>query len=56
MPIVATNEHYNVTGFQNGVFRESIVVGWLKGQILDLEDHLLVNDSAIQNESKNVLN
>ncbi len=50
LPIVATNEHYNVTGFQNGVFRESIVVGWLKGQILDLEDHLLVNDSAIQNE------
>lgn len=38
LPIVATNEHYKYTGFQNGVFRERIVTGWLRGQILDLDD------------------
>ena len=38
MPIVATNEHYKYTGYQNGVFRERIVTGWIKGQIFDVED------------------
>lgn len=33
MPIVATTEHYISTGYNNGVFRDRIVTGWLKGQI-----------------------
>jgi hypothetical protein len=45
---VATNEHYRFTGYQNGVFRERIVTGWLKGQIFDVEDELIATDSLIQ--------
>ena len=33
LPIVATNEHFKYTGYQNGVFRDRIVTGWVKGQI-----------------------
>lgn len=33
LPIVATIEHYLSTGYNNGVFRNRIVTGWLKGQI-----------------------
>jgi predicted acyl esterase len=50
LPIVATNEHYNYTGFQNGVFREKIVTGWLKGQILDLEDEYISIDNSLDND------
>ncbi len=50
LPIVATNEHFRYTGFQNGVFRERIVTGWLKGQIFDLDDDLMPNDNAVQND------
>ncbi|GIV33788.1 MAG: hypothetical protein KatS3mg031_1323 [Chitinophagales bacterium] len=49
MPIVATNEHYRYTGYQNGVFRERIVTGWLKGQIFDVEDDLIPIDFDRQN-------
>ena len=38
MPIVATLEHYDATIFPNGVFRERIVTGWVKGQLTDLDD------------------
>ena len=38
MPVVATNEHYNSTGFHNGVFRQLIVSNWLQGQLRDLDD------------------
>ena len=38
-PIVATNEHYRYTGYQNGVFRERIVTGWIRGQISDTDDN-----------------
>jgi len=46
LPIVATNEHYKYTGFQNGVFRDRIVTGWVKGQIFTGvdDDSLNVND------------
>lgn len=47
LPIVATNEHYRFTGYQNGVFRERIVTGWLKGQIFDVEDDSIDNDVFI---------
>ncbi|HIO68320.1 MAG TPA: CocE/NonD family hydrolase [Flavobacteriales bacterium] len=33
LPIVATNEHFEYTGYHNGVFRDRIVTGWVKGQI-----------------------
>ncbi len=33
LPIVATQEFFKSTGYQNGVFREQLVTGWLKGQI-----------------------
>ena len=49
MPIVATLEHYRYTGYQNGVFRERIVTGWLKGQIFDVEDDLIPIDFDRQN-------
>jgi len=48
VPIVATNDHYNSTGYNNGVFRESLVSGWVKGQIVDLEDDV-ENDVDIHN-------
>ncbi len=49
MPIVATLEHFRYTGYQNGVFRERIVTGWLKGQIFDVEDDLIDVDFDKQN-------
>lgn len=48
LPIVATNEHYRFTGYQNGVFRDRIVTGWLKGQIFTgIDDDLLPLDFDI---------
>lgn len=38
LPIVATTEHYNSTGYPNGCFRERLVTGWLNGQIIDLKE------------------
>ncbi len=37
-PIVAPAEFYNGTGFQNGVLREQLVTGWLRGQIFSGTD------------------
>lgn len=37
-PIVGPLEFLKSTGFQNGVFRELLVCGWLRGQIADTED------------------
>ena len=31
-PMVATNEHYRFTAVQNGVFRQELVTGWIRGQ------------------------
>ena len=50
LPIVATVEHYRYTGYQNGVFRDRIVTGWLKGQIFTgTDDDLIPLDHDIQN-------
>ncbi|TVR77245.1 MAG: CocE/NonD family hydrolase [Chitinophagaceae bacterium] len=50
LAIVATNEHYKYTGFQNGVFRDRIVTGWLKGQIFSgTNDDLNDIDDSIDN-------
>lgn len=50
MPIVATTEHYLSTGYNNGVFRDRIVTGWLKGQIFSgTDDDLIPVDYDRQN-------
>jgi predicted acyl esterase len=50
MPIVATTEHYISTGYNNGVFRDRIVTGWLKGQIFSgTDDDLIPVDNDRQN-------
>jgi predicted acyl esterase len=50
LPIVATLEHYNYTGYQNGVFRERIVTGWLRGQIFTgTDDELNDIDNSLDN-------
>ncbi len=49
VPAVATNEHYNSTAYNNGVFRESLVRGWLFGQLIDLEDEFIDIDDDLQN-------
>jgi predicted acyl esterase len=50
LPIVAALEHYNYTGYQNGVFRERLVTGWLRGQIFTgTDDELNDIDNSIDN-------
>jgi len=50
MPVVATTEHYISTGYNNGVFRDRIVTGWLKGQIFSgTDDDLMPVDNDRQN-------
>ncbi|MCS6934426.1 MAG: CocE/NonD family hydrolase [Chitinophagales bacterium] len=50
MPIVATSEHYLSTGYNNGVFRDRLVTGWLKGQIFSgTDDDLIPIDYDRQN-------
>ena len=41
VPIVASVEHYHATGHHNGVYRERIIDGWLRGQV---ERYNFVND------------
>ncbi len=49
-PIVAPGEFFNSTGFVNGVFRDRLVTGWLKGQIFtSTDDDLIPIDSSIDN-------
>ncbi len=50
MPVVGTNEHYLYTAYNNGVFRESLVRGWLMGQLNDLDDGLNATDTNIHND------
>lgn len=48
-PIVGPLEFYKSTGFQNGVLRDMLVTGWLRGQIKDTDDDLIPIDNDIQN-------
>ena len=48
MPIVATNEHYNTTAYNNGVYRTMISTGWITGQLSDIQD-TVGTDNDIQN-------
>lgn len=50
LPIVATQEFYKSTGYHNGVFRDQLVTGWLKGQIFTgTDDDLNAIDTDIDN-------
>ncbi|MCO5248134.1 MAG: CocE/NonD family hydrolase [Chitinophagales bacterium] len=49
-PIVGPLEFYKSTGFQNGVFREQLVTGWLRGQIVDTRDDLMDVDHDMFND------
>ena len=49
-PIVCPGEFYKSTGFQNGVLRDRLVTGWIKGQIFTgTEDDSIPFDNDIQN-------
>ena len=48
-PIVGPLEFYKSTGFQNGVLRDMLVTGWLRGQIVDTDDDLMPIDYDLQN-------
>jgi len=49
MPTVGSNEHHNYTLFNNGVFRRSLVEGWITGQISDMHDSLVGIDTSLTN-------
>ncbi len=57
LPIVGPLEFFKSTGYHNGVFRDRLVTGWLKGQIFTGTDALtefqdstqIANDNDIQN-------
>lgn len=50
MPIVASNEHYNTTLFHNGVYRNSLASGWIRGQMYSgINDSLNPYDPSLSN-------
>jgi predicted acyl esterase len=50
MPIVAPADFYKGVGYPNGVLRDRLVTGWLKGQIFSgIDDDLIPIDNDIQN-------
>lgn len=49
LPIVATGEFQKGTLFPNGIMREQLVTGWLRGQMTDLTDEFISIDKDIQN-------
>lgn len=48
-PIVGTNENYHSIGFHNGVFRQSLVEGWITGQMNDINESLTDQDHSLLN-------
>jgi predicted acyl esterase len=52
LPIVATNEHFKSTGFNNGVYRRTLVGGWVRGQL----DAALTDDPAIMAVDNTIFN
>ncbi|HIA36328.1 MAG TPA: CocE/NonD family hydrolase [Flavobacteriales bacterium] len=49
-PIVAPAEFFKSTGFQNGILRDRLVTGWIKGQIFTgIDDDSISFDNDIQN-------
>lgn len=50
MPIVASNEHYNTTLFHNGVYRNALASGWIRGQMYSgIKDSLNPFDMSLTN-------
>jgi len=50
MPIVAPADFYKGVGYPNGVLRDRLVTGWLKGQIFSgIDDDLIPIDNDMQN-------
>lgn len=49
IPVVATGEYYNSAGFNNGVFRESLISGWLGSQINNYNFVNDPNDNSVLN-------
>ncbi len=50
MPIVASNEHYNTTLFHNGVYRNALASGWIRGQMYSgINDSLNPYDMSLTN-------
>ena len=50
MPIVAPADFYKGVGYPNGVLRDRLVTGWLKGQIFSgTDDDLIPIDNDMQN-------
>lgn len=49
-PIVGPSEFHKSTGFPNGVLREQLVSGWLRGQIVDTRDDLMDIDDDVHND------
>lgn len=49
LPIVATNEHYNSTAYNNGVFRRMLVYGWVSNQLSNLDESLMPIDTTLFN-------
>ncbi len=48
--LIAASEFYNHLIYQNGMFKEALLDGWLGGQVRDFEDNSLVNDTSYNNK------
>jgi len=49
-PIVGPSEFHKSTGYPNGVLREQLVSGWIRGQIVDTRDDLMDIDFDYHND------
>ena len=43
--LIATGEHYNTTGYHNGVFRQGLVSKWLEKEMESIEDSIGTDNS-----------
>lgn len=48
LALIATGEHYNTTGYHNGVFRQGLVSKWLEKEMESIEDSI-GSDNALNN-------
>lgn len=49
LPMVSSGEFYHCTGHHNGVFRERIIDGWLRGQVESYNNYSSAPDSSVFN-------
>jgi predicted acyl esterase len=50
LPVVGPGEFYKSTGYPNATFREQLVTGWLRGQIVDTDDSVMDIDFTLDND------